>query len=199
MSDNIYIWDLEIAKREHQFSPKLAQEIAETIELDNKENIVLDFGCGKGTYLKYLSSLNFECHGFEGTHDIQSIADYHKIQYIDLRIPFPTPSIISVIGNVLCLEVAEHLPKEHESTFIENITSHVDGGCLLILSWAVIGQGGCGHHNEQNAEYVIPTFEARGFTFMPDYSQILRDAGGADLWWFKNSIYVFKKEVIWGS
>lgn len=189
--DNIYIWDLETAKREHQFSQCLADAIVNVL-IDEKSvrGVVIDFGCGKGSYLKVIDESIFTCYGFEGTYGINEIADFPNIRQMDLIKPFDFYNK----GNVLCLEVAEHIDRANENIFIDNITSHVLSGSLFILSWAIPGQGGCGHHNEQNAEYVIPTIEARGFEWLPIESQVLRDAGGSDLWWFKNSIYVFKKK-----
>lgn len=178
------IWDIETAKREHQFSQRLAQTLPIYL---NKSKPVYDFGCGKGTYLKHLSSLGFDCTGFEGTEQILSISDYDRIKTVDLSKPMEqiTP------GNVICLEVAEHIMPENEDTFLKNITDACDH--RLILSWAVKGQGGTGHHNEQNAEYVIPKLLRLGFKFDQLASADLRRNAGRDLWWFQQSIYYFTR------
>jgi hypothetical protein len=49
--------------------------------------------------------------------------------------------------------VAEHIPPEYESIFIENLISCNRKG--IILSWAIPGQGGHGHFNEKPNDYVI--------------------------------------------
>ncbi|OJW85077.1 MAG: hypothetical protein BGO69_01810 [Bacteroidetes bacterium 46-16] len=186
MSEEIFIWDLETAKTEHQFSNKLADALAGILPT---EKMVLDFGCGKGSYLARLEQLGFKGVGYEGTKGIHEIADFHNInEDVDLSRPF---DVAPLNGSVLCLEVAEHIPEQCESVFLDNIICPVND--LLVLSWALPGQGGCGHHNERSAEYVISTIGSRGFRYIPDSTSKLRAAGGSELWWFKKSIYVFKK------
>jgi len=175
------IWNLNTAKKEHQHSPLLAKLLSEILP----PQLVYDFGCGKGTYLKYLSEKGFDCVGFEGTPDISEIADFDSIIQLDLSKPIKR---VMDKGSVICLEVAEHIPREFEETLLNNITSYCNG--LLILSWAVKGQGGCGHVNEQDSAYVIKRLAEKGFTYNEELSNKLREAG-KELWWFSKSIYVF--------
>lgn len=178
------IWNLDDAKNQHQTSEKLAGALSHILPVDTP---VIDFGCGRGTYLKHLSNEGFECYGYEGTPNINDISDFKGIQPCDLSKPFE----IDHKGSVMCLEVAEHIPKEYESILLHNIATPVKE--WFIISWAVKGQGGFGHVNEQNADYVIKTIEKLGFKHQPETSSRLRMAGGSDLWWFKKSIYVFKR------
>ena len=178
------IWSLNTAKAAHQYSPSLAGAMASLLP---KQITVIDFGCGKGSYIKHLSDNGYKCYGFEGTPGINTISDFKGIVELDLSVPFTS----ELKGNVLCLEVAEHIPKEFEDVFIANIIQCVDN--LLILSWALKGQGGHGHHNEQNSDYVIPLMQSHGFTFDQKESLTLREFGGKELWWFQNSIYVFRR------
>ena len=46
----------------------------------------------------------------------------------------------------MSLEVGEHLPKEFEDIFINNLDNNNNYG--IVLSWAIKGQGGYGHYNE---------------------------------------------------
>lgn len=52
----------------------------------------------------------------------------------------------------MSLEVGEHLPPQFEDIFIQNLHNNNKHG--IVLSWAVKGQGGHGHFNEQNNDYV---------------------------------------------
>lgn len=185
MKQDILIWDLETAKAEHQHSPKLAEALIRLLPIDKP---VIDFGCGKGTYLAALQKKGYECFGLEGTPGIKQIADFDNIMEWDLTKPWKS----TYQGSVISLEVAEHIPAEHEKTFIETITGACDE--WLVLSWAIKGQGGCGHHNEQDAAYVIRRIEERGFKYLELPSVILRQEGGKDCWWFSNSIYCFKRK-----
>jgi len=177
------IFTPEQAQVEHQTSPRLARELSKVIP---SNHVVIDYGCGKGEYIQHLTDLGFKCRGYEGT-DLGELAVFKEIKQADLTKPMgERPS-----GTVICLEVAEHIPPKFEDTFIHNIVDNCNG--RLIVSWAVEGQGGCSHVNEQNAPYVLKRFTDLGFTFNSKVTKQLRDAAGLDLWWFQNSIYVFDK------
>lgn len=180
------IWNLDDAKNQHQHSERLAAALSHLLP---KSKPVLDFGCGKGTYLQKLLDKGFVCYGYEGTKGINDIADFKEIKECDLSQPFAAEEI----GSVLCFEVAEHIPKENESVLLSNLAMACDE--WLIISWAVKGQGGFGHVNEQNADYVIKIISDLGFEHIQGLSDYLRNEGANDLWWFKRSIYVFKKKV----
>lgn len=179
------IWNLDDAKEQHKHSKRLAAALGYILP---KDKPVSDFGCGKGSYLAELVNKGFQCYGYEGTKGINEIADFKNIIECDLSKPFAT----TIKGSVLCFEVAEHIPKEFEATLIDNITNAAD--MFLIISWAVKGQGGFGHVNEQNENYVVPLIESKGFQYNAGLSNYLRNEGGAELWWFKKSIYVFTRK-----
>jgi len=183
---NPSIWTLADAKTQHQYSPKLAYALSRIIPTKVP---VYDFGCGKGDYISYLSSKGFKTVGYEGTEGIQELSN-HKvpIHRQDLTIPFT----VQEKGTVICLEVAEHIPAHLEGQLINNIVNACSN--VLILSWAVKGQGGHGHVNEQNSDYVIPRIESEGFIYSGSKSLSLRSYGGKDLWWFDKSIYYFTKK-----
>ena len=58
---------------------------------------------------------------------------------------------------VISLEVGEHIPKEYENIFIENLHKNNIRG--IVLSWAIKGQGGDGHVNEQDNYYIKNIFQ----------------------------------------
>jgi 2-polyprenyl-3-methyl-5-hydroxy-6-metoxy-1,4-benzoquinol methylase len=169
------------AETEHRTSYRLAKKLSEVLPA-NKD--VIDFGCGGGEYLKRLANFRYRVHGYEGQPPKDS-PSFVKRQDITKKIE-GLPN-----GSVLCFEVMEHIPKELESAALSNISEACNG--RLILSWAVNGQGGCGHVNEQDSHYVIPTIEKLGFKWNKTMTEELRGTAGADLWWFKNSIYVFDR------
>lgn len=176
---------LKQAMTEHRFSPRLANELTRILPINR---YITDFGCGKGQYMAVLKENGFKCMGIEGTSEIREIAKFDNIRIHDLT----EPILFSIKeGTGICLEVLEHIPVEFEATAINNITRACTG--KLILSWAVEGQGGCGHVNERNADYVIDRIEREGFEFDEKLTERLREAAGKDLWWFKKSIYVFDR------
>lgn len=50
-------------------------------------------------------------------------------------------------------EVGEHILAEFENNFIKNIADNARKG--IIMSWALVGQGGYKHVNERNNDYII--------------------------------------------
>lgn len=199
-----YIWDLETAKKEHQHSPALAEALSNILP---KNVPVIDYGCGKGTYLAHLSGKGFNCYGIEGTPNIGEIADFQGyIEQADLSLSLldrvsecadddesscPDANLDWDESTTICLEVAEHIAPENESVFLDNITRYCAD--WLILSWAVPGQGGCGHHNERSPEYVIQTMFDRGFQLQVTETNLLRAVIEPHCWWFRQSLFAFRK------
>lgn len=177
------IFTAEQAKTEHRHSPRLAKALRGVLDPSIP---VSDFGCGKGEYIRHLKNHGYSVLGFEGTPEL---ADGDLVKTTDISLPME----FSFGNNVLCLEVIEHIEKSREATVIANLVDAVKDGGKLIISWAVEGQGGCGHINERNADYVIPRIEKEGFKWNVRETGVLRENAGADLWWFKKSIYVFDK------
>ena len=175
-------WRAEGVRKHHMTSQPLAEWIA--VYLRGQEATpVYDFGCGIGAYLALLRSRGFvNTTGFEGDppHDGQHAAVQH-----DLTEPFTVP----IPGNVLCLEVGEHVPATYEDVLLDTITRAVRG--TLILSWAVRGQGGDGHVNCLDNVEVIGRVCSRGLRYLAGRSVGARAC--ADLPWFKNTLMVFER------
>lgn len=93
---------------------------------------------------------------------------------------------------VLSLELAEHVPKAYESILLDNIVSHACSG--IILSWAVKGQDGHYHVNNQNNDYVERQMNHRGFIRCSNHEAHLRE--NPELSWFANTIMVFLRSTI---
>ena len=87
---------------------------------------------------------------------------------------------------VISLEVAEHIPKQYESIYINNITSHC--GKRLVFSWAQPGKGGKGHVNEQDQDYALQVICKRGFNLNSDLSEKLRSSATICHWFSKTSL-----------
>lgn len=184
------VWTPEEAKEQHKFSETLAKIISK-----NFIGRIWDVGCGNGAYVNFLNkNESISCIGIDGTdfkngnlvHDLTthiSQATFIVSMFKDITLPK---------GCVMCLEVAEHIPKEFESVFLDNIDTLCED--YLILSWATVGQGGFGHVNEQDRDYVLRTMNARGYKLMNDATNSIREAMKGDpCWWFTNSLYIFER------
>jgi hypothetical protein len=176
------VWSLEDASGQHQYSQNLATYIAEQY----KGEKLLDIGCGNGAYVDYFNTNNIDTIGVDGT-DFPGSG--RKVW--DLSEPFPD-DFIEDKRQIMCLEVAEHIPQKYEKIFLDNVIKFSKD--QIIMSWAVPGQGGHGHVNEQSHEYVIDIMKTRGFYFDLKATDEIRNYMKFDhCWWFKNSLFVFKK------
>lgn len=144
----------------------------------------VDIGCGNGAYTFALRDAGINCIGYDGNPITeQSTNGICKIM------DFSIPQQIGKFDVVLSLEVGEHIPKEFESVFLNNLR---DASSLwIVLSWAVKGQPGTGHVNCQDNDYIISEMDKRSFVYCPEASQVLRDK--SKLPWLKNTIMVFQK------
>lgn len=177
------IFTAEQAKTEHKHSPRLAKALRDVLDPSIP---VTDFGCGKGDYIRHLKNHGYSVIGYEGTPEL---AEDGLIETKDVSVKMKS----ELFGNVLCLEVIEHIEKEREDVIITNLVEATRNGCRLIISWAIEGQGGCGHVNERDGNYVIPRIEKEGFEYSLTATRKLREEAGKDLWWFKKSVYVFDR------
>ena len=107
---------------------------------------------------------------------------------LDLAIPhtFETP-----YDWIMSIEVGEHLPPQYEDIYIENLHNNNTKG--IVMSWALEGQGGLGHFNEHSNEYIKNKMIGLGYTNDLEAENILRES--SSLWWFKNTIMVFRKNA----
>lgn len=167
--------------KEHVFIPELSKEINKYTS-KHKIKKVYDFGCGTGEYLKKLTEYNnkIEATGFEG-HQIER--DFSNIVKVDLSQYLS----IEPVDLVISIEVGEHIPKQYEQIFIDNICRHAKSH--IVMSWAIKGQGGLGHVNCQDNDYIIDEISKRGFSFDSETTFSMR-AKMPDIW-IKNTLMVF--------
>ena len=138
-------------------------------------------------YVRVLLENGLQCEGYDGNPATPSLTN-NLAKVIDLSIPF---NLETKFDWVVSLEVGEHLPPQFETVFIENLIRHCSKG--IILSWAVKGQGGHGHFNEQNNNYIKSIFvDKYGFTNDVTVEKELRKQ--AKLVHFKRTIMVFRKQ-----
>jgi SAM-dependent methyltransferase len=168
---------------QHAFDGPLANSIV-TLATSIGVKKAYDFGCGPGKYTAMLRAAAIEASGYDG-NPITSTQPNCFVQ--DLTADF----LLEPVDFLLTLEVCEHVPKEFEAKLVSNIDRHVRPGGTLVLSWAIVGQGGLGHVNCQNNDYVINLFENLGYKHDTVSSDLLRSS--STLEWFPNTILVFTK------
>jgi SAM-dependent methyltransferase len=171
-------------EREHHYDASLSNALCSLAKRLGIRKLY-DFGCGAGKYVAAFQNIGINATGIDGNPVTSTIPN---CQVQELTSSFQ----MDPVDFLLCLEVGEHIPKEFESTLLSRIDNHLNPHGTLVLSWAVKGQGGFGHVNCQNNDYVIKTITDCGYEFMEAQSNILRTA--AYIPWFKNTILVFKKK-----
>jgi hypothetical protein len=170
--------------KEHRFDRPLAQAILNIVRLSLPT--MVDIGCGDGSYVRFFLENNLTCHGYDGNPETVKITN--GICWIN---DFSKPLNIGKYDTVLSLEVGEHIPPGYEHNFIVNLINASKS--VIILSWAVEGQGGFGHVNCHDNNYIIDKMKQYDFKHIEFLSSYLRK--NSTLSWFKHTLMVFMKEV----
>jgi SAM-dependent methyltransferase len=176
-------WTLKSETDTHVIDESLCDAIITVCENYGIKSIA-DIGCGNGSYTRRFLNAGFYCDGFDGSPLTEELTNA-----ICRTMDFSAKQEIGQYGLVLSLEVGEHIPKEYEQVFLDNLVRAASE--TIILSWAVVGQGGDGHVNCQDNDYIIQQMNDRGFSFDPVTTEYLRDK--AKISWFKNTILTFEK------
>jgi len=166
---------------QHMYDSSLSESLVTIF----KNNSVVDLGCGMGDYVKNFRTNGLKADGFDGNPNTFLLSG-GVCEVKDISVPFVFDQIYDW---VLSLEVGEHLPKEFEEIFINNLHHNNKKG--IILSWAVEGQPGHGHVNCRNNDYIKEKFTSLGYTNDIILEEQLRNA--STLPHFKNTVMVFLK------
>ncbi len=171
------IWQCETTEP-HTFDKGLFMEILEFCREYEVESVA-DLGCGSGKYVDALNDADIAAVGYDGNANTASFSVHCKGN-VDLTQP------ISNGGShmVLSLEVGEHIPREFEMQFLDNIANNAE--MFVVLSWFPIPGHGIGHVNERENSWVIDQMFQRGFFHIGYWSDRMRKA--ATSWWFKHSV-----------
>lgn len=165
----------------HEFDGRLANSIGDIFPACT----LVDMGCGNGKYFNRLGFLGFDVKGYDGSPLTPELTG-GACQVCD----FSYPVDIGQFDLVLSLEVGEHIPREYETIFNNNLAAASKK--WIILSWAVEGQPGVGHFNCRNNDYIASQLQARRFRLMKWATTYLRQK--STLPWFKNTLMVFRRE-----
>jgi hypothetical protein len=168
---------------QHIFDIKLAKALSSFLN----RKTVASFRDGPGAYKQKLIELNqvILYDAFDGA-PYAELTTNNQVKFLDLSVPIYH---LNKYDWIISLEVAEHIPAQYESIYIDNLVRHAKEG--IVLSWAKIGQGGHSHVNNRNSDYVIEIMKSNNFNH--DLKSSIYFRNKTKFWWFSKNINVFRK------
>lgn len=153
---------------------------------------VVDIGCGTGIYLKEFSRKGVDILGYDGSPAAQEGSLMgEKIKIHDLCDPL---EINRKFDLCLCIEVAEHLPKESANALVKTLINLAD---TIIFTAATPGQGpkSIGHINEQPNQFWVEKFKIFNFKLKRDLTEGIRREMVREkvVWWITKNLMIFTK------
>ncbi len=154
----------------------------------------VDFGCGRGTWLKACLENGVETIlGLDGDYVDRDrlLIDREQFRAVDLCQPIRLERRFDL---ALCLEVGEHLPARSARALVESLAT---AATVVLFSAAIPGQGGTSHVNEQWPYYWERLFNEQG---MHKYD-VVRPLIWADRsieWWYRQNIYMYSENALRG-
>lgn len=120
----------------------------------------IDFGCGVGTWLAVLKTLDVrDVKGLDGSWVKEDMLEIKKEEFE--KVDFEKPVVLDRKYDIaISLEVAEHLSCESAEAFVASLTKASD---LVLFSAAIPNQGGIRHLNEQWPDYWANMFEKHDY------------------------------------
>ncbi len=133
---------------------------------------VAGFGDGPGVYKALIEGTGKvqTYDAFDGTPYAEDVTN-GSVKFLDLTAP---QYGLKAYDWILCLEVAEHIPRQYEAIFLSNLVRHARNG--TVLSWGRPRQGGLAHVNNRPIEYITEKMRDRGFRHDLEATQLLRNA-----------------------
>jgi SAM-dependent methyltransferase len=169
-----------------------ADRIARFVRSSFAPQDVLDVGCGPGEYLRAFSEMGIVAIGCDGASNGVRRAVGASFAFVhDLRKPLVTNRNFDL---VMCVEVAEHLPKSSAAVLIASICEN-SRDWVLFTAAPPEAPSGADHINCQPVEYWSQIFAAHGFGLdaslmanLREYSQV----NDLPMWW-KSWSYVYHR------
>lgn len=153
-------------------------------------NSVVDFGCGRGAWLKAFHELGAsDLVGYDGSWNTkeQMLIEEIKFTPADLNSPIKQERKFDL---AMSLEVAEHLLPESADNIVNNL---VKSSNLVMFGAAYEGQGGTDHLNEQPPSYWAKKFMAHDYLGFDIFRPSLW--GNKDIcFWYRQNTYIYVKK-----
>jgi len=169
-------------------SPVLTEVVADVLrKAGGSLYSVSDFGAGVGQMGHALRAKlpNLDYRGYDGAGNVEEFTNNY-VRFADLTVP----SHLGPTDYVMSFEVGEHIPQQWERFVIQNLHSHNCKG--ILMSWAVLEQGGHGHVNCHSNKYIMDIFTKLGYEYNSSVSEKMRKYDGSHNW-FSGSAMAFDR------
>jgi SAM-dependent methyltransferase len=187
---NTKIYDDTSVEKATKGSLESARVIAPIVTALLNPKSVIDFGCGHGAWLKAFKENGIRAiQGVDGPWVDRSrlLIDSTFFRSLDLC---HARDLYGQWDLAICLEVAEHLPKNTSEPLVQILSSVAQA---VLFSAAVPGQSGRGHINEQWPAYWRQLFERRGFRRLDPIRRHVWQDSRVD-WWYRQNIFLYISE-----
>ncbi len=180
-------------KKNKEGSLSSAREIVPLILKLVHAKSVVDLGCGTGTWLSVFRSHKVkDLLGIDGDYVNPDMLLIPKKNFLTRDLSKPI-NLKRTFDLAICLEVAEHLPKESSFTLVKSITNLSP---VVIFSSAIPFQGGRGHVNEQWPDFWIKLFSKRGYIVIDCLRRETWNNKKVEFWYSQNMLFFVRKSSL---
>ncbi len=148
---------------------------------------IVEFGAGKGCMASALRREGVLVRAYDGSPNASKVTR-GLVHTADLTRKLKLASA----DWVLCLEVAEHVPRRYENILLANLDRAARKG--VILSWSNSDKGN-GHVNARDNDWVLNAMRTRGFVW-DRAAQVALRGSVSDIHWYRESVMVFKRNAM---
>lgn len=171
----------------------LVQVLAEKVLLRTDGSCcfsLTDLGAGVGQLGHALKAKlpALEYHGYDGGGNVEEFTNGY-VTFADLTLPLQLNRTDWLVSS----EVGEHIPSRYEAQVIANM--HALNCKGIILTWAIVGQGGNGHVNCHSNEYLINLFESLGYKKNDELTSALRAPQRGHRWLERSSLAFERRDL----
>lgn len=187
------MYDEKYYKKHQDGSYQSAQIILKFIQKITNFQTLIDYGCGMGTWGSAAKALGvsryvgIDQNSYDPTYMLIGPSDYMQQ---DLQEPI---DIASKFDLAICVEVAEHIPKDKSDILLNNVCQNSE---VVLFSAALPRQGGTGHINEQPCSYWIQKFRTRGYLPVDCIRPFFWNEEQIEIWYRNNCILYLTSEAL---
>lgn len=174
------------------------QSMEEVFDFSIMDGFV-DLGCNNGKLIEAIHARHphIDVAGydyFEWSKQYANPAISDKIIITDLSKPYPFKKKYSFVN---CSEVGEHIPRDAEDIFIDNIVKASSD--VILLTWSNEFDTEGQHLNPRPKSYIIERLKVRGYSYWEDISKqfssvLANKLEGIGYNWWGDNMMVFKKD-----